>query len=72
MGSFSWQLKTLWLSTSGAGPSRIWYEVINRSEINKAFNMEAMIERASQVRWGRPVRFNKRRQRFEINTKDLG
>ena len=71
MGRDTWQLKVLWLSSNYTKPSRIWYEIINHSEINKAFNMIAIIERVSQTRWGKPIRFNKRRQKYEIATEDM-
>jgi hypothetical protein len=66
----TWQLKVLWLSSNYPKPSRIWYEIINHLEINKAFNMVAIIERVSQMRRGKPIRFNKRRHKYEIATDD--
>jgi len=70
MGRDAWQLKVLWLSSNYTKPSRIWYEVINHSEINKAFTMAAIIDKVNQMRRGKPIQFNKRRQKYEIATND--
>jgi len=71
MGRDTWQLKVLWLSNNYTKPSRIWYEIINHLEINKAFTMVAIIDKVNQMRRGKPIHFNKRRQRYEIAIEDL-
>ena len=70
MGRNTWQLKVLWLSSNYTKPSRIWYEIINHLEINKAFSRAAIIDKVSQMRRGKPIQFNKRRQKYEIATDD--
>jgi hypothetical protein len=62
----SWQLRLLWLSSNYTEPTRIWYEIINHLEINKAFTRAAIIDKVNQIRRGKPVRFNKRKQKYEI------
>ena len=71
MGRDSWQLKVLWLSRNYTKPSRIWYEIINHLEINKAFTRAAIIDKVNQMRRGKPIHFNKRRQKYEIAIEDL-
>jgi len=70
MGRDTWQLKVLWLSINHTEPSRIWYEIINHLEINKAFTRAAIIDKVNQMRRGKPIHFNKRRQKYEIATDD--
>jgi len=70
MGRDTWQLKVLWLSGNHPEPSRIWYEIINHLEINKAFSRAAIIDKVSQMRRGKPIQFNKRRHKYEIATAD--
>jgi hypothetical protein len=67
----TWQLRLLWLSSNYTEPSRIWYEIINHLEINKALTRAAIIDKVNQVRRGKPIHFNKHAQRYEIVIDDL-
>ena len=62
----TWQLRLLWLSINHTEPSRIWYEVINHLEINKAFTRAAIIDKVNQMRREKPIYFNKGKQKYEI------
>ena len=66
MGKDTWQLRLLWLSSNYTEPSRIWYEIINHLEINKAFTRAAIIDKVNQMRRGKPIHFNKRTQKYEV------
>jgi hypothetical protein len=62
----TWQLRLLWLSSNYTEPSRIWYEIINRLEINKAFTRAAIIDRVKQMQRRKPIHFNKDTQKYEV------
>jgi hypothetical protein len=66
MGRDTWQLRLLWLSSNYTEPSRIWYEIINDLEINKAFTKAAIIDKVNQMRKRKPIHFNKLTQKYEI------
>jgi hypothetical protein len=51
----TWQLRLLWLSSNYTEPTRIWYEIINHLEINKAFTRAAIIDKVNQIRRGKPM-----------------
>jgi hypothetical protein len=67
----TWQLKVLWQESNYTEPTRIWYEIINHLEINKAFTRAAIIDKVNQMRRKKPIHFNKHAQRHEIVIDDL-
>jgi len=68
----TWQLRVLWLASNYPGNPRIWYEVINRLEINQAFTRVAIIDQISQRRRRKPVHFDQAKQRYEVASKGVG